>query len=363
MKNVLLAAASLAALSIGNVAYAQASPSVYTSAMRYDELGRVVGTIAPDPDGVGGLAYAATRTTYDAAGRPIKVETGELASWQSESIAPAQWQLYTTFTVLSSVETTFDALDRKVKELVKGSDGIVVSVTQYSYDVVGRLDCTAQRMNPAVYGSLPASACTLGSEGGQGPDRITKNVYDAAGQLLKVQKAVGTSLQQDYVTYTYTNNGKQASVKDANGNLASMTYDGHDRQTRWTFPSKTSIGSVDASDYEEYGYDANGNRTSLRKRDGSTLTYGYDALNRNTVKVVPERSGLSSTHTRDVYYGYDLRGLQTYARFDSSGGEGITNTYDGFGRLTSSNSGNRWFKPNAQLPARQKQQSLGGVTS
>jgi RHS repeat-associated protein len=328
-----------ATLGAGQLAYAQVSPSAYTSAVRYDAEGKQTGTIAPDPDGAGPLAYAATRTTYDAAGRVIKQETGELAGWQSEAVAPLAWPtsgLPNGFTVLSSVETTFDALDRKLTETAKDSNGVAVSVTQYSYDLVGRLECTAQRMNPAVYGSLPASACTLGTEGGQGPDRITKNIYDASGQLLKVQKAFGTSLQQDYAHYTYTPNGKQASVKDANGNLASMTYDGHDRQTRWTFPSKTSIGSVDASDYEEYAYDANGNRTSLRKRDGSVLSYQYDALNRNTVKVVPERAGLSSTHTRDIYYGYDLRGLQTYARFDSASGEGITNAYDGFGRLASS---------------------------
>ncbi|MBU0832067.1 MAG: hypothetical protein KKH33_06755 [Alphaproteobacteria bacterium] len=54
-----------------------------------------------------------------------------------------------------------------------------------------------------------------------------------------------------------------------------------------------------------------------------------------TTKVVPERAGLSSTHTRDVYYTYDFRGLQTSARFDSTLGEGISSAYDGFGRLTS----------------------------
>ena len=43
------------------------------------------------------------------------------------------------------------------------------------------------------------------------------------------------------------------------------------------------------------------------------LTYAYDALNRMTVKVVPG----STTHTRDVYYTYDLRNLMTSARFDS----------------------------------------------
>jgi YD repeat-containing protein len=126
-------------------------------------------------------------------------------------------------------------------------------------------------------------------------------------------------LQQDYASYTYTLNGKQASVKDANGNLASMSYDGHDRQTRWTFPSKTAVGQVNAADYEQYTYDANGNRTSLRKRDGSVLAYQYDNLNRMTVKIVPERSGLNPTHTRDIYYAYDNRGLQLSARFDSAG--------------------------------------------
>ena len=156
------------------------------------------------------------------------------------------------------------------------------------------------------------------------------------GQLATVQKAVGTALQQDYVAYSYTVNGKQASVTDANGTRASYAYDALDRLVRWNFPSKTTAGVASTTDYEEYGYDANGNRTSLRKRDGSTLTYQYDALNRNIVKIVPERAGLSLTHTRDVYYGYDLRGLQLYARFDSASGEGLSSAYNNLGRPTSS---------------------------
>ena len=78
----------------------------------------------------------------------------------------------------------------------------------------------------------------------------------------------------------------------------------------------TTAGAVNAADYEEYGYDAAGNRTSLRKRDGSVLTYSYDNLNRMILKIVPERAGLTAAQTRDVHYGYDLRGLQTFARFD-----------------------------------------------
>jgi YD repeat-containing protein len=180
------------------------------------------------------------------------------------------------------------------------------------------------------------SLYSLVAAGSFGPDRITRNLYDSMGQLLKVQRAIGTPLQQDYATYTYTPNGKQASVTDANGNRSGYMYDGFDRLKRWSFPSKTTAGQTSTTDYEDYGYDTNGNRTSLRKRDGSVLTYQYDALNRMTRKLVPERAGLAVTHTRDVYYGYDLRGLQTYARFDSGSGEGVITSYDGFGRLGSS---------------------------
>jgi RHS repeat-associated protein len=99
---------------------------------------------------------------------------------------------------------------------------------------------------------------------------------------------------------------------------------------QWQFPSKTTPGQVNASDYEKYAYDANGNRTSLRKRDGQIIGYSYDALNRMKMKDIPGGAA------EDVYYGYDLRGLQLFARFGSPSGEGVTSGYDGFGRLASS---------------------------
>lgn len=326
-------ASVLVAVALGlllpQAASAQSTPSPFTSAVRYDSNGRVTGTIAPDPDGGGPLGYAATRTTYDASGRPTRVENGELSTWHSEDVAPATWS---GFTMLAMVDFTYDLMNRKLTEMTRGSDWVPVSLVQYSYDGVGRVQCTAQRMNPAAYGALPASACTLGSEGGFGPDRITRNSYDAAGQLLSVENAVGTSLARVEARYTYSPNGKRTSLIDARGYKATMSYDGYDRLAQWNLPSPTTPGVASTADYESYGYDLNDNRTSLRKRDGSVLSFQYDALNRVTAKIVPERGGLSPTHTRDVYYGYDLRGLQTYARFDGPGGEGVANGWDGFGR-------------------------------
>jgi len=327
---------------------AQSVPAPFLAANRFDSERQLVGSISPDPDGAGPLKYAAVRNTYDLSGRIIKVEVGELASWQSDNVLPAAWS---GFTVRSTQETIWDSTDHVVQQVQKDGSGAAISLTQFSYDAAGRLQCTAVRMNLATYGSLPSSACVLGAQGSQGPDRITKNVYDAAGQLLQVRKAVGTTVESADTTYSYTANGKQQYVIDANGNRAQYVYDGFDRQVQWIFPSTTrpgsfdatsqatalaTAGSVNAADYEQYGYDANGNRTSLRKRDGSTLIYSYNALNRVVTKIVPERSDLNATNTRDVYYGYDLQGHQLYARFDSAAGQGLTNTWDGFGRLTSS---------------------------
>jgi len=341
-------------LTIFSPALAQSSPFAYTFATRFDSGRRITGTISPDPDGNGGLSYAAVRNSYDAGGNLAKVETGQLANWQDDSIAPANWS---GFSVYQSKIYTYDVFDRKVTEKIVASNGSILQFTQYSYNDDGLDQCTAVRMDPAQWSSQ-SDACAPQTTGPNGPDRVTRNVYDSAHQLIQVRKAVGTSLAQAYSTYSYTPNGKQEYVIDANGNEAKLEYDGFDRQVRWIFPAAArpsgynpglsstdgattlasalaSAGAVNSADYEQYAYDANGNRTSLRKRDGSMLTYTYDALNRVIVKAVPERSGLDATHTRDVYYGYDLQGHQTYARFDSASGEGLTNVWDGLGRLTS----------------------------
>jgi RHS repeat-associated protein len=334
-KYTLIAVVTAFAVCLPSQARGQASPPDYTTATRYDALNRVVGVIRPDPDGSGGLKYPAMRNSYDAAGNLSKIEYGELAAWQPETVTPRDWPTaaaapLTGFTVFKVVTITYDAMGRKRTYAVQDSALNVHALTQYSYDINGRLLCTAIRMNPSAFASLPASACTLGVSGGSGPDRISRNHYSASGRLIRVEYGVGTGEQIEYARYEYTLNGNQSAVIDANGNRAEFAYDGHDRRVKWTFPSTISAGSVNASDYEQYSYDANGNRVNLRKRDGRTIVYAYDALNRVTSKTYP------SGGARDVHYTYDLRGLQLTAKFDSPSGPGVASAYDGFGRLTSS---------------------------
>ncbi len=361
MRRLFLAA--LAALLLPQQASAQASPSAYTSATRYDAMRRVVGTISADPDVVGtGNPFLAVRNTYDGAGRLTRVETGTLAAWKAETVAPSAWG--SDFTPVRTLETQYDAMGRKTREILhEGSvSGTVRAVTQYSYDSFGRLDCTTVRMNSADFAAPPA-ACTQGT-GGQ--DRITRASYDLAGQRLQLREGVGVSgVEGTEATWAYNANGQVTVVIDGNGNRAELAYDGFGRQTRWTFPSATratsfndasqttalaTSNSVNSGDHEDYSYDPQGNRLQITKRDGSTIAFAYDALNRVTTKTLTPGTStacpsspcrlasqaLATSQYRPVYYGYDLRGLQTYARFDSASGEGVSSSWDGFGRLKSS---------------------------
>ncbi|MEA3050797.1 MAG: hypothetical protein QOG84_2633, partial [Sphingomonadales bacterium] len=313
-----------------------ASGNADTTRYTFDALRRPVATLSPDPDGAGPLPVLATRVTYNGDDQPTQVDKGSAVDQSDAALA--------AMTVNQSLVTGYDGAGRKNRESLLAG-GATQTVTQYGYDLAGRLECTAIRMNPAAFASTPASACALGATGSNGPDRITRNVYDAAGQLLQVQKAYGITtanffpqtLQQNYATYEYTPNGKQKAVIDANGNRAELRYDGLDRQSCWIFPSKTNVGTVggdcSTGDFEAYGYDNEGNRTFLRKRDGTTITYSFDGLDRSILKNVPASSGGAAAYS--VFYKYDLRGLQTEARFGSLSGPGISNAYDTFGRQTS----------------------------
>ncbi|BEV12127.1 RHS repeat-associated core domain-containing protein [Asticcacaulis sp. DW145] len=222
----------------------------------------------------------------------------------------------------------------------------VVSVTQVSYDAVGRPECTAVRMNPDTYGSLPTganAACGLGTQGAYGPDRITKTVYDAAGQVVQVRQAVGTPTERVYSTFAYSPNGKVTDSIDANGNRTKLTYDGFDRLSALNYPSTTrpsgwnpstqanalaTAGVASTADYETYQYDANGNRTYWRRRDGNVVRNTYDNLNRS---ITEWHDG--GTLIRPIYTTYDLTGKVTKKRFDGFDGLGVTYAYDGLGRL------------------------------
>jgi RHS repeat-associated protein len=289
-----------------------------TSRTRYDVMRRVVGVVGPDPDGAGSLPHRAQRWTYNLDGQVTKTEAGTVAG-QSD----AQWAAFTSSQQLTS---TYDGDARKVREELKsGGGGTTYQVTQWNYDARGRLDCTAVRMNDGAFGT--GSPCTMAAWGTHGPDRITKNYYDAADQLTAVQVALGTTVGLEYERQlTYTPNGRVATLTDGELNKTTYEYDGHDRQVKTRFPMPTQGANASSTtDYEQLTLDANGNVTQRRLRDGTLIYQYYDALNRVYQK------GFSNGEWAGQY-SYDLQGRLKSA---AQGFETNTYTYDALGRLAS----------------------------
>jgi len=217
---------------------------------------------------------------------------------------------------------------------ISASAETIVSVTQIRYDNNLRPICSVVRMDPAAFTSLPSDACApAAAVGSNGPDRVTKTTYDAAGQVTAIQQAYATSDVRLYARYTYTPNGWKASETDANGNRTSFSYDGYGRLAVVFYPN-TAVGSPSSnpSDYDQFTYDANGNRASWRRRNGQTITYTYDSLNREVIADVPAHpSGAYNATEKDIYTTYDLMGRIKKKAFASYTGTGVSYTYNAFG--------------------------------
>ena len=124
-----------------------------------------------------------------------------------------------------------------------------------------------------------------------------------------------TDAANNVTTYGYDTENNLTSIRDANYNTTSFTYDAFGRVTQTTFP---------AGNVETYGYDADNNLITKTDRKGQTITYTYDLANRLTSKTYPDST--------NVAYSYDKASRLTQV-VDPTGT--YTFTFDNMGRLVS----------------------------
>ena len=227
----------------------------------YDDERRITQIVAPSP-----FSYV-TEIDYDADGRVSQVrrQTGDAGHpWQTTSV-------------------TYTASGKR--DLVTHPNGYS---TDYVYDTLDRL---YQIIDPE--------------------SRTTEYHYDELNRLLQVIDGNGDTEQ----AWTYSANGRAATLTDANTNTTTYGYDGFDRLTTTTYPD---------SSYEQLTLDDAGRVTAIQTRSGQVISLAYDELDRRTSRTIPG----SGTDT----YTYDLVGRLLTA---AGAGGTINNGYDTAGRLTS----------------------------
>jgi RHS repeat-associated protein len=149
-------------------------------------------------------------------------------------------------------------------------------------------------------------------------NRTVSYAYDAANHLTAVTAPDGTK-----TTYAYDATSNLTGRTDAKAHTTSYGYDAANRMTTLTNP----IGSW------SFAYDGAGNRSRSTVPGGGIITASYDALNRLT--------GIDySDTTPDVGFGYDANGNRTSM---SDGSGTVSYGYDALDRLTNVTRGSNTF--------------------
>jgi RHS repeat-associated protein len=242
--------------------------------------------------------------------------------------------------------------------------------TSYTYDAMGfPLTVTDPMGRVTKYGYLPGELLTtVTPPSGQ----ATKYLYDAAGNVTSL-----TVPGDGQSTYAYTADGLLNKVTDPLGHAATVGYNGDGDQATYTDANAvTTTTSYNADDWPTkitysdgtptvtYGYDANGDTTSVTDGTGSrtmsydadgdltrqsgpgstSFTYTYDAARNLTARTYPDGTSLSYGYTNGQVTSMTDGSAATSYTYNPAGNlsstampDGVTATrsYNANGQLTS----------------------------
>ncbi len=263
-----------------------------------------------------------------------------------------------------ATETVYDALGRVLTTTLKGVSGCDVvldplcatdimqtrvydgsgplsadmragSVTTYAYDDRGRVQAISSGPSSndlrerIEYTFDPATGQkslerVLAFENGSWVEKKRESyAYNTAEQLQTITHADGTSVE-----YTYGPGSQLLSIRDENHSSANTTYQ-YDVASRIKEVNQTLSTAAGGSIRTRYGYDRDGNLTSVTDPNGNVTTYRYDDFGQMLEQVSPV--------TAATRYVYDAAGQPLSTTIVGTSNT-TTRTYDVLGRVLSSTS-------------------------
>lgn len=323
---------------------------------RYDELGRRVEAVVY----VGTPFEQSTLTFYDALGRVWRT----IAHYQDHSYsAPGLWvwengvwKDHAGGTVISHGEDNTEnvIVDTAYNDLgsVRLRRDVLGNVTLYGYDDAGRLVKTVQNAATPGYnnnytGTSPDPDLSAYPESTSGPDQdiITKQDYDANGNLVKSVDTLGRAI---FTIYDALNRPVKM-VRNAKDS-ATLEYDPgdscYDAANDPRSDDYEPSSAPDRDQIERTEYDAVGRVRRTCDALGNWTLSGYDDLDRQ-VRTVRSASnpeyGLESDPSLSAYFvtGAADQDLMTQTEYDAAGrvlysidelGTKTRHVYDGLGR-------------------------------
>jgi len=266
-----------------------ASPTDHTWSFVYDNEDRLTQASAPAPSPGG--ATLATAAQFDAVGNRLSVTdaNGQITRYQYD------------------VRDSLSEVDQSATQADPNGDAKIV--TSYQYDNLGNLARVDRAAGNSTYESVADYAY-------DGLNRVRKETqYPQAGWPSTPN---GSTASQTLITQTsYDLDSNRQTLVDPLGQTTTFANDAVNRLTGITY-------SDGATPNVSYGYDANGNRSTMGDGSGPT-TYSYDELDRLV--------SVSSPGPQTIGYRYDLDGNRTKLIYPD--GTAVSYTFDKASRLQS----------------------------
>jgi RHS repeat-associated protein len=297
-----------------------------------------------------------TTYRYDALNRPIKAAyaDGTVVTWHYDQGTYGIGHLTKMIDLSGSTVWTYDQHGRVLTK--KQTSGGLTLVTKMAYDAAGRLDKLTYPSGAVIKVSYDAAGRISGLKSGgaslvggvgylpfgpaeswnQGNGAAYTRGFDQDGRIASIGFGGGT------IALAYDAASRITGINETGLPAKSFGYDALDRLTAYT-SGATAL---------TYGYDANGNRTSLG--GSSSLSYGIDPAS-NRLLTAGSRSftyDAAGNVTADnqplliLGYAYDASGRMVTAK---TGGYTTAYTNDGLGeRVTRSGYGASTFAGGAE---------------
>lgn len=265
----------------------------------YDALGRIVRLTQPD-----GSWEAWSYEHFGASSvQHIRHDTSAgLSDWSYFDGLGRQWQATATAPGgrTTSRQTEFDKAGRVARRSLPFFTGDAASLwTSYSYDAEGRLIREQRWDGTKIETCWEPRVSTLVDAGGH----LRRHFVDVRGNLVRVEEFDTTfagcrealsALPKPYgVTfYSYDPQGNLVQIKDAKGNITSLTYDG--------MGQKLSLDDPD-SGLIRYSYDPDGSLSSIDDARHRKVFLTYDALGRLVQRDFDNRKSIGQGDERFTY--------------------------------------------------------------
>lgn len=269
-----------------------------TTSYEYDSLNRL--NKITYPPATSGATPLTEQIAYDAGGRVTSRtdEAGRVTGYEYDNAdrlikltGPILSATQYEYNARSEMTAVVDALNQRY-EFAHDAAGRVTQVTRGSLSMSYTYDAVGNRTQRTDYNN-----------------QTTTFAYDNLNRLTTTTYPDATT-----VSYVYDALSRLSSATNASGTV-SLSYDSRGRVNSTTDVFNQNVG---------YGYDANGNRTSLSLGQATSATYQYDSLNRLTQ--------ITDSANANVGYAYDA--TNKLASRTLPNGVTASYLYDGLDRLT-----------------------------